>query len=99
MRKNEKMSIQEKKLEAVKMRKNEIMSEAINSFILDNEFLMRFITDNVRERIYDKKYYKYKNCCQEKNCYFYYKKCDFMPPRGYTYTLYRLRLYFVLIQL
>ena len=40
-----------------KMKKNEKMSIAINQFILDNDFLMRFIVDNVKDKIYDEKTY------------------------------------------
>ena len=40
-----------------KMRKNEKMSISINEFILDNEFLMRFITDNVKDKIYTERSY------------------------------------------
>lgn len=40
-----------------KMRKNEKMSISINEFILDNEFLMRFITDNVKDKIYTERTY------------------------------------------
>ena len=42
----------------VKMRKtNDIMSDAITKFILENDFLTRFITDNVKEKIYDEREY------------------------------------------
>lgn len=36
---------------------NDIMSDAITKFILENDFLTRFITDNVKEKIYDTKEY------------------------------------------
>lgn len=41
----------------VKMRKNDIMSDAINEFILDNDFLTRFIVDNVKDKIYTERTY------------------------------------------
>lgn len=41
----------------VQMKKNEKMSIAINEFIINNDFLVRFITDNVKEKIYDEKTY------------------------------------------
>ena len=36
---------------------NDIMADAITRFILENDFLVRFITDNVKEKIYDTKEY------------------------------------------
>src|SRR5699024_4790017 len=57
MRKNEKMKKHEKNMEAVQMKKNEKMSIAITQFILDNDFLVRFIVDNVSEKIYTEKQY------------------------------------------
>lgn len=53
----EKKCYTRKKMGAEKMRKNEIMSNAINEFILDNDFLMRFIVDNVEEKIYSERTY------------------------------------------
>lgn len=40
-----------------KMKKAEQMSNAINEFILDNDFLMRFITDSVKDKIYTERTY------------------------------------------
>lgn len=48
---------QQKNKELEKMKKNEKMSIAINEFILDNDFLTRFIVDNVKEKIYVEKTY------------------------------------------
>ena len=50
---------QQKKIKGLdKMRKtNDIMSDAITKFILENDFLTRFITDNVKDKIYDEKMY------------------------------------------
>lgn len=39
------------------MKKNEKMILAINEFILDSDFITGFITDNVKEKIYDEKEY------------------------------------------
>lgn len=50
-------TIQEKKLEAVQMKKNEKMAVAINDFILNNDFLTRFIVDNVKDKIYTERSY------------------------------------------
>ena len=36
---------------------NDIMADAITNFILENDFLTSFITDNVKEKIYDTKEY------------------------------------------
>lgn len=40
-----------------KMSKAEKMSLAINEFILSNDFLTRYISDGVKEKIYDEKMY------------------------------------------
>ena len=43
--------------EVVKMEKNDIMADAINDFILDDDFLRRFIIDNVEYKIYSEQSY------------------------------------------
>ena len=45
------------KMKNKKMSKADIMSDAITEYILDNDFLIRYITDNVKEKIYDEKTY------------------------------------------
>lgn len=50
-------TIQNKNKEVLKMKKNEKMSLAINQFILDNDFLVRYIRDGVVEKIYNERTY------------------------------------------
>lgn len=50
-------TIKKNNKEVVKMSKAEQMSNAINEFILDNDFLRRFIIDNVKDKIYVERFY------------------------------------------
>lgn len=45
------------KMKNEKMSKAEKMADAITEYILDNDFLIRYITDNVKGKIYDEKTY------------------------------------------